>query len=69
MFFKEVDKNDRNAMIEFLSNHFRYYTMNSWNRLTSYANNVKIYNLPIDTEIHDKAYDFLSERCYECQIP
>lgn len=47
MFFKEVDLTDRKAMIFFLANHFRYYTINPWNRLTSYANNVKLQNLEI----------------------
>ena len=43
-FSKQIDTDNRQAMAEFLANHFRYYTMNSWNRLTSYANNVKSKN-------------------------
>lgn len=55
-FAKEVDTTDRKAMADFLTNHFRYDTMNSWNESTSYANNVKIYNLGIeDKEVLDKA--------------
>jgi len=27
----------KEEMIAFLRDHFRYYTMNSWNRSTSYA--------------------------------
>lgn len=38
---KKVNTKDRKEMIAFLKNHFRYDTMNSWNRSTSYANNVK----------------------------
>ena len=60
MFKKNIDTNDRSAMIKFLSNHSRYYTMNSWNRSSSYANNVKIYNLAIPADLVDKAYDFVS---------
>ena len=45
MFYKEVDKRYRGAMITFLKKHFRYNTMNSWNRSTSYANNIKLYNI------------------------
>lgn len=60
MFFKEVDLTDRKAMIFFLANHFRYYTINPWNRLTSYANNVKLQNLEIPNHLQEKAYDFIS---------
>lgn len=59
MFFKKVNTKNRKEMIDFLLHHFRYYTMNSWNRSTSYANNVKIYNLDIPTEYQDKAYEAL----------
>ena len=63
-FHKEVDTTDRKAMVDFLKSHFRYYTMNSWNRSTAYANNVKIYNLGIeDKEVEDKMYSltYMSE--------
>ena len=59
MFRKDIDLNNRQEMIDFLTNHFRYYTMNSWNRMTSYAQNVKLRNLNIPQELHDKAYDFI----------
>jgi hypothetical protein len=57
MFHKEVDKTSREAMIDFLAGHFRYYTMNRWNRSKSYANNVKVDNLDIPKEQMDMAYD------------
>lgn len=63
MFTKTVNHNNRQEMIDFLTNHFRYYTMNSWNRRTSYANNVKIYNLDLQQEIRNKAWDFLDAEC------
>lgn len=48
-------------MIEFLKEHERYWTMNSWNRSSSYANNVKIYNLGMDKDLEIKAYGLLAE--------
>ena len=45
MFYKEIDKRYRESMTAFLKKHYRYNTMNSWNRSTSYANNIKLYNI------------------------
>jgi len=45
MFYKEIDKRYRESMVAFLKKHYRYNTMNSWNRSTSYANNIKLYNI------------------------
>ena len=51
----------KKEMIEFLSSHFRYHTLRSWNRMTSYAHNVKIYNLPWKSkDAESKAYDLIS---------
>ncbi|HIT84883.1 MAG TPA: hypothetical protein IAA60_03135 [Candidatus Ornithomonoglobus intestinigallinarum] len=58
-FYREVDLRSRTAMIEFLKNHFRYYTMNSWNRAQSYACNLKIYRLGLDKAVTDKLFDLL----------
>lgn len=60
MFYKEVDKRKRQDMAVFLKDHFRYNTMNSWNRCTSFANNVKIYNLSLG-ELEDKAYEAIQD--------
>ena len=38
-------------MIAFLKNHFRYHSMNSWNKSTSYANNIKLYNIDKPADI------------------
>lgn len=46
MYYKKVDLTSNKAMFEFLTNHFTYDTMNSWNGLRSIANNVKVYNIP-----------------------
>lgn len=48
MFYKKVNKNNNKEMYEFLKEHTEYWTMNSWNRLYSIANNVKIYNLKLE---------------------
>ena len=48
------------SMFEFINNHFKYWTMNSWNRLESIANNVKLYNLGLDGD-WGTALDFLND--------
>lgn len=50
------DENDPKEIFEFLKNHFRYDTMNPWNRSTSYAHNVKLHNLDIPEELSEKAW-------------
>jgi ribosomal protein L37E len=66
-FYKEVDLQNEKDMIDFLKNHFRYYTMNSWNRSTSYANNVKIYNLQLG-ELEDKVYKLMNAEDFYSNI-
>ncbi len=61
-FYTEIDYNDRQALIDFLSGHFRYNTMNSWNNSISYANNVKLYNLDLPKETRDTAWEMLEMR-------
>ncbi len=56
---KSVDMRSRKEMIHFLSSHFRYNTMNSWNCSTSYANNAKIYNLGFSSADEDKLYELI----------
>lgn len=59
---QKVNTKSRKAMIDFLTNHFRYFTINSWNNSKSYANNVKIPNLGInDKDLLDKAYDVIMD--------
>ena len=43
-----VDISNTKSMWEFLHNHFTYSTMNSWNRLSSIANNVKLHKLNLE---------------------
>ena len=58
-FFKEVDTSKREQMLVFLSNHFRYDTMSSWNCSTSYANNIKIHSLDLEKDQRDILYDLM----------
>lgn len=58
-FSKEVDMRSRKSMTEFLLNHFRYNTMNTWNQSTSYANNIKVYNLGLSRAQEEKLYAML----------
>lgn len=59
MFEKKIDMENRDEMVAFLKNHYRYFTMNSWNRHSFYANNMKIYNLGLPSDTQDKLYDLL----------
>ncbi len=61
-FYQSVDLRSRNQMTEFLTKHFRYPTMNSWNNSESYACNLKINRLGLSGEIEDKLYELI-----ECQ--
>ena len=58
-FEKPVDFNDKSCLVDFLSNHFCYHTLNPWNNLKSFANNVKIHNLGFSSEQTDMAFDVL----------
>jgi hypothetical protein len=51
-------------MFEFLKEHFEYPTMNSWNGLTSIANNVKLYNLRLSGN-WCTAFNFLENGEYD----
>ena len=41
-FRQEINADSREDVVKFLTDHFRYYTMSSINRTTSYAQKVKI---------------------------
>lgn len=53
------EKPSRAEMIAFLRGHFRYYTMHSVNRSTSYARNVKIHSLGLTREQRTRAYNLI----------
>jgi hypothetical protein len=50
----------REAMVQYLKDHFRYNTMNSWNQSTSYAQNLKIHRV-IPQKLRDQAYALLAQ--------
>jgi len=58
-FYHAVNRRSRKAMTEFLKEHFRYNTMNSWNRASSYANNMKIHCLGLDNETQTQLYKLI----------
>ena len=62
-FYQSVDLRSRSQMTDFLTKHFRYPTMNSWNNAVSYACNLKIHSLGLCDEVYEKLYVLL-----ECQV-
>lgn len=60
-FYKDVLLDDRENMVDFLSSHFRYHTMNSWNLSKSYANCIKITHLALPKDVMGNAFDVLEE--------
>lgn len=54
-----INLEDKDAMIEYLSSHSQYYTMNSWNGITSIANCMKAYKLNIPSEQMDAFYELI----------
>lgn len=65
MFYKSgIDITNDRQMFEFLKNHFEYYTMNSWNRGQSIANNVKLHRLNLSGD-WCVAYNLLANGEYD----
>lgn len=64
MYYKKVDTTSYKEMFEFLSEHPTYWTLNSWNKIFSIANNVKLYNIP-DIDIGE-ALETLEDDNYFC---
>lgn len=65
-FETQVNRQSPTEMIAFLSGHFRYDTMNSWNKSTSYAHCVKLHHdLGLPSDIDDAKYNmaFNDEWC------
>jgi len=65
MFNQKIDKRKKADIIEFLTNHCRYYTMNPWNRTKSYANNIKLYSID---NLPSNAYDILNEDSFGYEL-
>ena len=64
-YVKGIDITNDKQMFNFLKDHFQYYTMNSWNRSKSIANNVKLYKLGLSGD-WTVVLDFLSNDSYDC---
>ena len=58
-FYQPVDLRSRQEMAQYLTTHFRYPTLNFWNRSTSYACNLKITHLGLSPEVVDKLFDMI----------
>ena len=56
MFYRKINLNKRGEMIAFLKKHFRYHTMNVWNRSTSYANSIKLYDVDKPADIDNDTW-------------
>lgn len=59
-FEKQVDRRSRQSMVSFLTHHFRYSTMSSWNQLSSYANCIKVHRLGLTSEQSAGAFELMS---------
>ena len=65
MFYQPgIDITNDKQMFNFLKDHFQYYTMSSWNRTKSIANNVKLYKLGLSGD-WTVALDFLNDSSYD----
>jgi len=58
-FIAKVDTRSRKTMVNYLAGHFRYSTMNSWNDCTSYAHNMKLYNLGLNKKVQDRLWELI----------
>lgn len=58
-YYKAIDRRSRAQMVAYLTNHYRYSTANSWNQSTSYACNMKIHHLGLNSSITDKLFELL----------
>jgi hypothetical protein len=58
-FYHHVDLRSKKAMIDYLTSHYRYPTMNGWNNSTSYACNLKVDRLGLDHDLVMKLYDLI----------
>lgn len=78
IFFDKTQKvKTAKQKFNYLKEHFKYYTMSSWNGLASIANNVKVHNLPLtkeqrkrffelvcDEELNEQLYDIINSMLY-----
>lgn len=60
VFFTGLKEKTLEQKFQYIKNHYVYNVMNSWNRLQSIANNIKIYNLELTNEQIDKFFELIS---------
>jgi hypothetical protein len=51
-------------MVAFLTTHAIYFTLNSWNKTTSYALNVKLTRLELTHDEREKAYTIIEDPAF-----
>ena len=56
-FFSGLNEKTLEQKFQYLKNHFEYSLMNSWNKLYTIANNVKIYQLGLSNKHIDKYFE------------
>ena len=56
-FFKKIDKRNREELINFLQEHSRYPVMNSWNRINTFSNRVKVHYMDLPRDVIDRAFE------------
>lgn len=60
-FEQRINQQSRKAMVDFLTSHTRYDTLNSWNKSTSYAHCIKLHHsLGLPSDIDNTKYDMIS---------
>ena len=67
-FYTPVDLRSRADMTAFLGSHFRYPTMNAWNRATSYACNLKVDRLGLNASLVGKLLDMLGTEEFQMSM-
>ena len=67
-FEKKIDSRSKEAVAKFLVDHYRYNTLSSLNRATSYAHCVKVNSLGLTGTILEKAYDLIRVEGYWNEI-
>ncbi len=61
-FYRKINLRSKKEVLDYLKSHYRYFTMNTWNNNTSFANKMKIHNF----NLPDNAYDMLDvSRIYD----
>lgn len=63
VYFKGLKEKTISSKFKYIKEHFTYDILNSWNRLKTVGNNVKIWNLQLTTEQQDKFFELYEVDC------